>query len=93
MRKVTNARSSLVAYENQSETMRARFEACRGANVPAARVATLVPAAAAIADLANPSLLPAYEKVAKYFSFTVYGLTADADGLTLKALVPAARPH
>jgi len=34
------------------------------------------------------SLLPAYSKVAKYFHFTVYGASANVDGLTFKVFAP-----
>ena len=34
------------------------------------------------------SLLPAFDKVAQYFYFTVYAGSANVDGLTLKVFAP-----
>jgi hypothetical protein len=34
------------------------------------------------------SLLPAFEKVAQYFYFSIYAVSANVDGLTLKVFAP-----
>ncbi len=39
-------------------------------------------------DWMDFSLLPAFDKVSKYFNFTVYSGSASVDGLTLKLFAP-----
>jgi len=99
--KVLGPNSSLFGYENNVETMRSTFEALRkngatpGPNVPSP-AANLIPggvnipaAMQTVRQLADFSLLPEFEKIAKYFHFTVYGGSADVDGLTLKMFAPS----
>jgi len=96
MGKVVNPGTSLFGYNNQTETMRAMFDALK--NEPAARGPALNPLAAVMGmagqavdlrDLMDYSLLPPFDKVAKYFSFTVHSLSANVDGLTLLMFAPA----
>jgi len=85
-------------YENQVETMRAQFEAMRKNSGSATNAGTLglLPG---VLDMAGPeksyrdwldfSLLPPFEKVSKYFYFTVYAGSASVDGLSVKMFAPA----
>ncbi|HTL57298.1 MAG TPA: hypothetical protein VL361_16565 [Candidatus Limnocylindrales bacterium] len=90
--KVLGPGSSLFGYENQAETIRNWFELLRkdsGALTNATGTAgALVPAAKDLKEWLDFSLLPRFEKVSKYFYFTVYGGSATADGLTLKVFSP-----
>ena len=89
--------TGLFGYENQADTMRAAFQAVKldpGASTNGIGP-SLFPALPAIAgpeanlnQWMDFSLLPPFEKVAPYFSFTVYALSANADGLTLKVFAP-----
>lgn len=84
-------------YENQADTMRTAFESAK--NDPGAATNGIGPSLfPGLPGIAGPegnlnewmdfSLLPAFDKVAQYFYFTVYASTANVDGLTLKLLVP-----
>jgi hypothetical protein len=84
-------------YENQADTMRAAFEAAK--NDPGAATNGVGPSLfPGLPGITGPeenlnewmdfSLLPAFDKVAQYFSSTVYAGSANADGLTLKLSVP-----
>ena len=94
---VGGAGASFFGYENQEETMRAVFETVRADPAAAASVSGLSPLPGA-AGLGGPektpkgwldiSLLPPFDKIAPYFFFSVYGASANADGLTLKFFSP-----
>ena len=43
---------------------------------------------ASIRDWADFSLLPSFDKIAKYFYFSVYGGSANGQGLALKYFAP-----
>ena len=84
-------------YENQIDTMRTAFEAAR--NDPGASTNGIGPCLfPGLPGITGPeenlsewmdfSLLPAFDKVAQYFSSTMYAGSANADGLTLKLFVP-----
>ncbi len=85
-----------LTYENESETMRLQFAALRrsaGAtnNAGPSVLTSTIPFAAPekkIRDWLDFSLLPDYDKVAKYFSFDVYTGSASVDGLTFKFYSP-----
>ncbi|PYJ04855.1 MAG: hypothetical protein DME25_09370, partial [Verrucomicrobia bacterium] len=94
---VAGSGSSLFGYENQSETMRAELEALKKDGGAAANAALTSPLNGALGvptpqvnfkEWMDFSLLPTYEKVAKYFYFTVYGGGATVEGLTLKLFAP-----
>jgi len=98
--KVSGPGSSLFGYENQVETTRSFVESLRknsgssgAASGPAANLvqgALNVPATIQnLKGLMDFSLLPPFDSIAKYFSFSVYGGSATADGLTLKLFSPA----
>jgi len=81
--------NGLFGYENQRETMRVLFAALK--NDPAAAGAdnTLMHLwGGNLGDWLDFSLLPDYDKLAKYFYFTVYSGSADMDGLTFKFFTP-----
>ena len=95
--KVTDPGTGLLAYENNAETMRASFEGWKKepSSITNATASSLLPGAIGMAgpertfkEWMDFSLLPAYDKVAKYFHFTVYAGSANVDGLTLKIFTP-----
>jgi hypothetical protein len=80
-------------YENRVETTRVEFEALRKSAANPPRETMLAPGIPAykpesIKDWMDFSLLPPFEKIEKYFYFTVYTGSADADGLTFKLFAP-----
>jgi len=97
--KVTGPGTSLFGYENQVETQRAAFEMMKKAfaadtNAP---VSGMTPVSesfgmalpeASLKDWFDYSLLPPFDEIAKYYNFTVYGGSANVDGLTLKLFLP-----
>ena len=95
--KVGGMGAGLFSYENEADTMRAAFETAR--NDPAASTNGLGPSVfPGLPGIAGPeqnlkawmdfSLLPAFEKVAQYFYFSIYAVSANVDGLTLKVFAP-----
>ena len=97
--KVTGPGTSLFGYQNETETLRAFFEALRkepGSNSSASPASGLnmlsaslgFPASQTLKDWLDFSLLPSFDKISKYFYFNVYGGGATADGLILKAFNP-----
>jgi hypothetical protein len=96
--KVASTGTGLFGYENHVETMRAVFESLRKGSNSATNLGNLNPLTGAL-GIASPdknirewmdfSLLPPYEKIAKYFYFTVYSGGSTVDGLTFKMFAPA----
>ncbi len=92
--KVSGPGTAFLGYENQAETMRATFEQLRkdpaGATNELLGVFSSVGAAAAGKALGwmDYSLLPSFDKVAKYFHFTVQSGSASVDGLSFKVFAP-----
>lgn len=92
--KVLSPGASLFGYENQAESARGWFELFRkdsasSTNSPAGALAALFPGGgAAMREWVDFSLLPPFEKISKYFYFSVYGGGASVDGLTFKAFSP-----
>ena len=95
--KVGGMGTGLFNYENEADTMRAAFEAVK--NDPRAATNGIGPSVfPGLPGIAGPeqnlkewmdfSLLPAFDKVAQYFYFSVYASSANADGLTLKVFAP-----
>src|SRR5262249_23947320 len=90
--------TSLFGYDNQVEDMRLTFEALRKAPKSKAASGTDVGSLTALLGMASPeldlgswldfSLLPAFDKVSKYFTFSVYAGTATADGLSYMMFSP-----
>lgn len=95
--KVTSPGTGLLRYENHAETMRAVFESLRKGSNSATNLGSLNPLTGAL-GIASPdknikewmdfSLLPPYEKIAKYFYFTVYSGGSTVDGLAFKMFAP-----
>jgi hypothetical protein len=94
--RVVGPGTSLFMYENQVETMRASFEALKKdsgsarANMlnPLNAIAGLAGQAIDLKDFMDYSLLPAFDRVEKYFSFSVHGGDANVDGLTFQTYSP-----
>jgi len=95
--KVAGSGTSLFGYENQLETMRATFEVLKkGMNSEESSGAlNAIPGAAAVTGMsknfkewADFSLLPPFERISKYFGFSVYAGSASVEGLSLKAYAP-----
>ena len=95
--RVGGMNSGLFGYENQSETMRVAFETMKNDFDKLAKLLSL----AALKDKLSPageakelkdwfdfSLLPSFDKMAKYFHFIVYGGSANASGLSWKMFAP-----
>ena len=84
-------------YENQLETMRAQFDTWKshadspdqapGANPLTGMLGAHSPVKA-LQDWMDYSLLPPFDRVSKYFSFSVYAVSADPDGLSYKRFAP-----
>jgi hypothetical protein len=95
--KVGGMGSGFFGYENDADTMHAAFETARIDPTAAASGAapTLLPGLPGLTGLEDAftrlmdfSLLPAFDKVAHYYGFTVYALSANTEGLTLKVFSP-----
>ena len=94
---VGGAGTGLFGYSNQGETMRATFEAMKKNPNSTTNSNTLAVLAGAFGVSMNQnnyntwfnySLLPEYDKVAKYFHFSVYAGSATVDGLNLRIFYP-----
>jgi hypothetical protein len=95
--KVGGMGTGLFSYENEADTTRAAFEAVK--NDPGAATNGIGPSVfPGLPGIAGPeqnlkawmdfSLLPAFDKVAQYFYFSVYAGSANVEGLTLKVFAP-----
>ena len=89
--------TGIFSYENQSEAMRLTFEEWRKSAAGPKRPAdsnllvNSVPFAGpekSLREWMDFALLPEFPKVAKYFSFSVWAGSANADGLTWKFFWP-----
>jgi hypothetical protein len=96
--KVTGPGTSLVGYENQTETLRIMVEGLRkdpnsATNVTALALLSGVPGFStpekSFRDWMDFSLLPSFDKISKYFHFSVGALNATTDGLEYKLFSPA----
>jgi hypothetical protein len=95
--KVTGPGSSLLGFENDSKAMRTIVETLKKSPNAAKALASLrslsgaAGFAAPDADLSSWldfSLLPDYDKISKYFYFSVGGLSATTDGISYKMFAP-----
>jgi len=93
--KVAGSGTSLFGYSNESESMRVLLEVLKKDSSGADPLAGLTPVAMAmgmgdvkVKDWLDLSLLPSFDKISKYFYFSVYAGSANADGLTFKAFAP-----
>jgi hypothetical protein len=103
--KIGGMGTGLFSYENEADTMRTAFDAVK--NDPGATTNGIGPSVfPGLPGIAGPeqnlkewmdfSLLPAFDRVAQYFYFSVYAGSANVDGLTLKVFTPtppALRPN
>jgi hypothetical protein len=95
--KVGGMGTGLFSYENETTTMRAAFDAVK--NDPGASTNGIGPSVfPGLPGIGGPeknlqewmdfSLLPAFDRVAQYFYFSVYAGSANVDGLTFKVFAP-----
>ena len=92
--KVGGTSVGVFGYQNNLEVSRTLFEALRKA--PAASSAASAPlpgmefpvAGLGFADWVDYSLLPPFDQISKYFYFSVYSVSANADGMTFKVFAP-----
>ena len=89
--KVGGSGTSLFGYSNESESMRALFDLFKNnpssADAIGGNLAPLL-GTAKFKDWLDVSLLPDYEKIAKYFYFSVYSGGTTPDGLNFKVFAP-----
>ena len=94
--KIGGMSTGLFGYENTSETMRASLEALKNDSGTVEKMIRLTPFAAKLGgqdgkglkDWVDFALLPSFDLIAKYFHFTVYSGSANADGLSYKLFSP-----
>jgi hypothetical protein len=97
--KVTGSGTSLFGYENDVERTKTSFEVLRksagaASGSGSAGASALLPGLGmsdptqSLKEWMDFSLLPPFEKIAKYFSFSVYGGSANADSLTFRMFSP-----
>jgi hypothetical protein len=89
--------TGLFSYENQAEKMRIAFQSLKASGIATNDSISFNPLPGLI-PFAGPeksmkgwldfSLLPRFEKVAKYFSFAVYSGSANLDGIKFKFFTP-----
>ncbi|MEW6161249.1 MAG: hypothetical protein AB1813_27785 [Verrucomicrobiota bacterium] len=88
----------IFGYENQKETVRAEYERMktnqaesRGllSNLPVPLNTGAIPSQANLArQWIDPELLPPFDQIAKYFHFSIYSGSSNAEGLTFKIFFP-----
>jgi hypothetical protein len=82
------------SYENQAETIRPILELLRQSAAKGDEPEMLAPGIPAFTpenpfkDWVDFSLLPTFNQIAKYFSFTVYGGVANSEGITFNLFEP-----
>jgi len=93
--KVGGMGTGLFGFDNENQTMRPVYELLRKKNPSVQDILTVpIPDQAMAEQLeafrqwADFSLLPSFEAVAKYFSFSVYGGSFSSDGFALKVYLP-----
>ena len=93
--KVGGMGTGLFGYENTAETVRSMIDAFKGDPKGMMAVFASSPFGGAVASQEAElrkwfdfSLLPGFDQVAKYFYFTVYAGSINADGLTLRIHSP-----
>jgi len=93
--KVSGMGTGWFGYDNQNENMRVLFEAVRKSNATNVNSNPFLAGFAGIPGLGNTlknwldfSLLPPFDKVSKYFSYSVFASSTSVDGLTFKIFAP-----
>ncbi len=99
--RVTGPGACAFGYWSQKLLAQAGLEAMAKRPPSGAELAPFLPLPALIAEpmadelnlggMIEPALLPPFEKIARYFHFSVYGLSASDNGFTLKCFSPAKR--
>jgi hypothetical protein len=90
MQKVVGAGTSLFGYGSEAETMRALFDFLKKDPSSAETLGGIGPLMGdvKIKEWVDVSLLPDFDKISKYFYFSVYSGGATPDGLVFKAFSP-----
>jgi hypothetical protein len=92
--KVGGSSAGVFGYENQAESTRVVLEALRTNGSTNSTGSAMLPGlgglpnAGSFKDLMDFSLLPPFDKISKYFGFSVYTASANMDGLTFKMFAP-----
>ena len=92
---VTSKETTLFGFSNESENMKFLFDLLKKNSADSDPLASLAPLTMAMGmtdgnlkDWVDISLLPTYDKIAKYFSFSVYSFGANSHGFTFKGFSP-----
>jgi hypothetical protein len=85
---VGGAGGGLFGYENQQDVMRTTFAALKAASGDSGGQNLPMVFPKNLRDWMDFSLLPDYDKVSKYFYFSVYAGSTTADGISVKAFAP-----
>ena len=92
--KVGGSSVGLFGYQNNLEVSRALFETLRKTQGTNPKDSAPLPGmefpvvGAEFKDWVDFTLLPPFEQISKYFYFSVYAVSANADGLTFKVFTP-----
>src|SRR6185503_11804167 len=88
--KVSGSGTSLFGYSNEAETMRVFFNLLKkeGSSGSGLSALSMVMDEMDLKDWVDISLLPAYDRISKYFYFSVYSGSATPEGLSFKAYAP-----
>jgi len=93
--KVSGMGTGWFGYDNQNESMRVLFDAMHkssatniNANPFLASFSSIPGLGASLQSWLDFSLLPPFDKVSKYFSYSVFASSASVDGLTFKVFAP-----
>jgi len=97
LNKAGNPNSGLVLFANDRENMRLQFTVLKNEPDIIAAFIGITPIGMRLGlaedsklfkEWIDPNLLPDFEKVAKYFNFTLSSLTINDDGILLKSVTP-----
>lgn len=86
--RVGGAGNGLFGYENQRETLRALFAILKNQASGGANGTSVAMLPKELQDWMDFSLLPDYDKVSKYFYFSVYGSRTTSEGISFKTFAP-----
>jgi len=92
--KIGGTSVGVFGYQNNLEVYRSLFEAAKKSQAKDSAGDTPLPGMDfpmtrdTFKEWADFSLFPPFEQVAKYFYFSVYGVSANADGLSVKMFAP-----
>ena len=94
--KIGGLSTGLFGYENTSETMRVTLDALKNDSGSLEKLLALMPFTArfegkegkGLKEWVDFSLLPSFDRIAKYFYFTIYSGGANADGMSYKIFSP-----